>query len=228
MEAMASAAGPSAYANFQLLCARKRKREEDERMRERVAADFPEETYFGMNREANARVEHLQQRIFGGAAAVAQPLSAAPAGQTSSAAPAAHTSSAAPAGQTSSAAPAAQTSSAAAAGQTSSAAPAAQTSSAAAAVQEIPDERPPGWMCTCASASQRGRRRHLAACAVMVLEKQHVQVGAEVCMLASALPTWGKWRAAVVQPSKVVWLPVNGEGGDPKKSEVTAERRVPK
>ena len=109
----------------------------------------------------------------------------------------------------------------------SSAAAAAQTSSAAAAEKLTPN-RPPGWLCACKSVTTRGRPRHVAACVVVAMEKQLVHVGAEVCMLASALPTWGKWRAVVVQPSKVVWQPVNGEGGDPQKSEVVVERRSTK
>jgi hypothetical protein len=218
MEATARAAGPHAYASYELIRAQKRKREEDTRMRERVASELDPDSYFGLNREGNARAEHLQQRIFDGTAAVAS-LTPGVAVQSPSAAATAQTSSAAAA--------AAQTSSAAAAAQTSSAAAAAQTSSAAAAEKLTPN-RPPGWLCACKSVTTRGRPRHVAACVVVAMEKQLVHVGAEVCMLASALPTWGKWRAVVVQPSKVVWQPVNGEGGDPQKSEVVVERRSTK
>ena len=208
MEATARAAGPHAYASYELIRAQKRKREEDTRMRERVASELDPDSYFGLNREGNARAEHLQQRIFDGTAAVASLTPGV-------------------AVQSPSAAATAQTSSAAAAAQTSSAAAAAQTSSAAAAEKLTPN-RPPGWLCACKSVTTRGRPRHVAACVVVAMEKQLVHVGAEVCMLASALPTWGKWRAVVVQPSKVVWQPVNGEGGDPQKSEVVVERRSTK
>ena len=72
-----------------------------------------------------------------------------------------------------------------------------------------------GWLCTCVPAGHRGRLRHAVEC-VREIESPSptpVLLGAEVVMLSSAHPQWGKWYVVLLQPSKVVWGPVIGHGG---------------
>ena len=74
-----------------------------------------------------------------------------------------------------------------------------------------------GWLCTCKPIKPGpGKRQHIPECRreMETASPSRVIVGDIVCMLPSAAPMWGEWRAFKVTPKGVTtWTPVPGRGG---------------